>query len=410
MVVDEVARRYGIATWKRKDSARCRRSIRSRAHRLRQAHVVHEPLGNAGSADLILVSRATATACSWSATTWTLPFGKLRMRPQRRPRRPQRPALGHRDDRRGFSAHPRGRRAAEFDSIDHVLGPVQRGRAPRDSGDRRGGRRRRRALDRGDVEAAMRFVNGYSRLGTRLIAATRAPRLPASCRERASPSSRGRPLPCADRSRARANAPPPPDLPVMRDGVAVRIEDVRAQRGVADRDCGEIDQREQRADDRETRKRIVVAPESHAIGDHDRDRREEDDHAAFDQRDRERRSAGDAAELVRDPIVDLGLRCAGASPGLRTTRRELPEPSTAASPSARIVGADEHGSARESRLCEHCAQRRIGGGIKQARARGRRFDVRARIRPSHARRENGRGSCMRTIDACARPATEPRPR
>ena len=74
----------------------------------------------------------------------------------------------------------------------------------------------------------------------------------------------------------------------MRDGVAVGVETYERSAALRTGTAAMIDEREQRADDRQTRERIVVAPESDAIGDHDRDRREDDDHAALDQRDRER--------------------------------------------------------------------------------------------------------------------------
>ncbi len=161
MVVDEVARRYGIAKWKRKDSA-------MQALDSSRGIVFVKPTTfmNLSGTPVRLISswyRVPPQGVLVVSDDMDLPFGKLRMR--------RSGGHGGHNGLRSVIAtigedFPRirvGVGRPEFDSIDHVLGPF--------------GEAERRAIPNivaaaadgvdlwigGDDEGAMRLVNGYSR-------------------------------------------------------------------------------------------------------------------------------------------------------------------------------------------------------------------------------------------------------
>jgi PTH1 family peptidyl-tRNA hydrolase len=159
MVIDEVARRYGIAKWKRKDSAQqAFDSLR------RVVFVKPTSFMNLSGTPVRLIS-------SWHRTPpddvlvvsddLDLPFGKLRMRPSG--------GHGGHNGLRSIIAtigesFPRiriGVGRPEYDSVEHVLGPFsedQRHALPTIVAAAADGVER--WLDEG-VEAAMRFVNTW---------------------------------------------------------------------------------------------------------------------------------------------------------------------------------------------------------------------------------------------------------
>ena len=159
MVVDELASRYGLTSWKTKDSAR---QIYDSQRRV----VLVEPTSfmNLSGTPVRLISswyRTPPDGVLVVSDDMGLPFGKLRMRPSG--------GHGGHNGLRSIvatigEAFPRirvGVGRPEFDSVDHVLGPFSDAE--------------RRALPEivaaaadgvelwidEDVEAAMRFVNTY---------------------------------------------------------------------------------------------------------------------------------------------------------------------------------------------------------------------------------------------------------
>jgi PTH1 family peptidyl-tRNA hydrolase len=161
MVVDEVARRYGITSWKRKDSA-----AQALDSNRRIVFVKPSSFMNLSGTPVRLISswyRVPPNDVLVVSDDMDLPFGKLRMR--------QGGGHGGHNGLRSIIAtigedFPRIRLGVgrpEYDSIDHVLGPFNQ--------------EERDALPAvvaaaadgavlwidGDVEAAMRLVNGYSR-------------------------------------------------------------------------------------------------------------------------------------------------------------------------------------------------------------------------------------------------------
>jgi PTH1 family peptidyl-tRNA hydrolase len=159
MVVDEVARRYGVAKWRKKDSAH-------QALDSKHGIVFVEPTSfmNLSGTPVRLISswyRTPPDGVLVVSDDMDLPFGKLRMRPSG--------GHGGHNGLRSIvatigEAFPRirvGVGRPEFDSVDHVLGPFSDAE--------------RRALPEivaaaadgvelwidEDVEAAMRFVNTY---------------------------------------------------------------------------------------------------------------------------------------------------------------------------------------------------------------------------------------------------------
>jgi PTH1 family peptidyl-tRNA hydrolase len=160
MVVDEVARRCGISSWKRRDSA-------EQALDSTRGIVFVKPTSfmNLSGTPVRLISswyRVPPEAVLVVSDDMDLPFGKLRMRL----------AGGHGGHNglrsiiatvgEGFPRIRVGVGRPEFDSVDHVLGPFSNAE--------------REALPSivvaaadgvmlwidGDNEAAMRFVNSYS--------------------------------------------------------------------------------------------------------------------------------------------------------------------------------------------------------------------------------------------------------
>ncbi len=161
MVVDEVARRYGVAKWKRKDAA-----LQALDSSRGIVFVKPTTFMNLSGTPVRLISswyRVPPQGVLVISDDMDLPFGKLRMRRDG--------GHGGHNGLRSVIAtigeeFPRIRMGVgrpEFDSIDHVLGPF--------------GEAERRAIPdivaaaadgvelwiAGDDEAAMRFVNGYSR-------------------------------------------------------------------------------------------------------------------------------------------------------------------------------------------------------------------------------------------------------
>jgi PTH1 family peptidyl-tRNA hydrolase len=161
MVVDEVGRRYGIATWKRKDAA-------MQAFDSARGLVLVKPTTfmNLSGTPVRLISswyRVPPPAVLVISDDMDLPFGKLRMR--------RSGGHGGHNGLRSVIAtigedFPRirvGVGRPEFDSIDHVLGPfsaAERAALPEIVKTAADG------IDlwiKNDVEAAMRLVNNYSR-------------------------------------------------------------------------------------------------------------------------------------------------------------------------------------------------------------------------------------------------------
>jgi PTH1 family peptidyl-tRNA hydrolase len=161
MVVDEVARRCGITSWKRKDSA-----AQALDSSRRIVFVKPSSFMNLSGTPVRLISswyRAAPNDVLVISDDMDLPFGKLRMRYSG--------GHGGHNGLRSIIAtigesFPRirvGVGRPEYDSIDHVLGPFNE--------------EEREALPSiiaaaadgvilwvdGDAESAMRLVNGYSR-------------------------------------------------------------------------------------------------------------------------------------------------------------------------------------------------------------------------------------------------------
>lgn len=161
MVVDEVARRYGITSWKRKDSA-----AQALDPNRRIVFVKPSSFMNLSGTPVRLISswyRVPPNDVLVISDDMDLPFGKLRMR--------QSGGHGGHNGLRSiiatigedFRRIRVGVGRPEYDSIDHVLGPFNQ--------------EERDALPAvitaaadgvvlwigGDLEAAMRLVNGYSR-------------------------------------------------------------------------------------------------------------------------------------------------------------------------------------------------------------------------------------------------------
>jgi PTH1 family peptidyl-tRNA hydrolase len=160
MVVDEVARRYGVANWRRRDSAA--QAIDTKRH---VVFVKPTSFMNLSGTPVRLISswyRVAPENVLVVSDDMDLPFGKLRMR--------RGGGHGGHNGLRSIIAtigedFPRirvGVGRPEFNSVDHVLGEFTMEQHP--------------ALPEilsaaadgvelwvdGDVEAAMRFVNSYS--------------------------------------------------------------------------------------------------------------------------------------------------------------------------------------------------------------------------------------------------------
>lgn len=161
MVVDELASRLGLASWKTKDSAR-------QIYDSRRGIVLVEPTSfmNLSGTPVRLISswyRTPPEAVLVVADDMDLPFGSLRMRP-----------FGGHGGHNGLRSiiatigdrFPRlrvGVGRPEFESIDHVLSPFnaeERAALPRVIGAAVDGVQR--WLDEG-LEAAMQFVNNWVR-------------------------------------------------------------------------------------------------------------------------------------------------------------------------------------------------------------------------------------------------------
>ena len=161
MVVDEVARRYGVGAWKRKDGA-------MQALDSKRGIVFVKPTTfmNLSGTPVRLISswyRVPPERILVISDDMDLPFGKLRMRLSggHGGHNGLRSVIATIDE--GFPRIRVGVGRPEFDSIDHVLGPFSEPErlalpglvaAAADGVDYWAG---------GDAEAAMRFVNSYSR-------------------------------------------------------------------------------------------------------------------------------------------------------------------------------------------------------------------------------------------------------
>ena len=160
MVVDEVARRYGVASWRRRDSA------------VQARDAVHDVLFVKPTSFMNLSGTPIRLISSWYRTPphailvvsddMDLPFGRLRMR-----------ASGGHGGHNGLRSiiatigedFPRlrvGVGRPEFDSVDHVLSPfneAERDALPKVVAAAADGVER--WLDEG-VDAAMRYVNTWA--------------------------------------------------------------------------------------------------------------------------------------------------------------------------------------------------------------------------------------------------------
>lgn len=165
MVVDEAARRYGVQTWRKKDSAQ-------QAHDSARGIVFVKPTTfmNLSGTPVRLISawyRTPPSGVLIVSDDMDLPFGKLRMRP-----------FGGHGGHNGLRSviatigeeFPRirvGVGRPELDSVDHVLGPFG-------AEEKRGLPAVVEAAAEGvqlwieeSLEAAMRFVNTWEPTGTR---------------------------------------------------------------------------------------------------------------------------------------------------------------------------------------------------------------------------------------------------
>jgi PTH1 family peptidyl-tRNA hydrolase len=160
MVVDEVARRFGVTTWKRKDSA-------AQAIDPQRGIVFVKPTSfmNLSGTPARLISswyRVPPEGVLVVSDDMDLPLGKLRMR-----------RFGGHGGHNGLRSiiatigegFPRirvGVGRPEFDGVDHVLGPfTDEERKPLPALIAAAADAVILWID-GDVEAAMRFVNGYT--------------------------------------------------------------------------------------------------------------------------------------------------------------------------------------------------------------------------------------------------------
>jgi PTH1 family peptidyl-tRNA hydrolase len=164
-VIDEVARRYGIAGWKKKDGAQ-------QANDSARGVVFVKPVTfmNLSGTPVRLISswyRTPPSGVLVVSDDIDLPFGKLRMRPGG--------GHGGHNGLRSIIAtigedFPRirvGLGRPEFDSVDHVLGPFhadERSALPAIVAAAADGVQR--WIDEG-LEAAMRFVNAWVPTDTR---------------------------------------------------------------------------------------------------------------------------------------------------------------------------------------------------------------------------------------------------
>lgn len=160
MVIDEVARRYGIAHWKKKDAAQ--QAVDSSR---RVVFVKPTSFMNLSGAPVRLIStwyRTPPEGVLVVSDDMDLPFGKLRMRPTgghggHNGLRSIIATLGE-----GFPRIRVGVGRPEFDSIDHVLGSFNddERRALPDLID--GAAEGVRLWIEDGLEAAMRFVNTWA--------------------------------------------------------------------------------------------------------------------------------------------------------------------------------------------------------------------------------------------------------